>query len=453
MPDEFQKYIIVDVFGEGLALAYHLQCEGKEVITCMVDDLTYAMEKEDDEGDAKKYRLSQYNGLLKKITPDELMKIAEKIENKEEWFCIFDFNTIFKYADEFKKMGFTNGLFPTRLDYVMESDRDFAKRFVVKSYPGIKVAEVEQFKDVQEGIDFVNESDEFWALKGNDAGATTVVPSTKLIDNVRAELIDALQSGKETYERKGFILERQIRDGLEVCPEMIFYNGQRVASNIDLEDKSFSATDGAEKFGCAINVIRQTDMNCLLNQVAFPEATDKLAKRHAGLYYIDANLILKDGEYYFLEFCSGRMGFDAIFGECEMAGGTAEYFNALSHGMNPYKKKFAAGTRGFAMKKEDDGSIKDGISIRYPAESEEHLWFFGVQRGDGKIVNNKGSFGDSVFGIDLVAFTESSDDLEFACHKLNNLVSSFSFNGLYTRRDLDCVCGRVEGLEKFINEN
>lgn len=449
MPDEFNKYIIFSVYGEGISIAHHLMMEGKEVLVGLVDDVVDAMEKESEDPKAHKARWSNHDGMVEKMTGEKLLSLMEKIENKDEWCVLFDFNTLWKYADEARKMGFQYGLFPTRLDYTMEADRDFAKRFVMKNYPGVKVAEVEEFKDIQDGIEFINESDEFWALKGNDSSASTVVPRANLIGNVKAELIDALQSGKESYEKKGFILERQIRDGLEVCPEMIFMDGKRVISNVDLEDKAFSATDASEMFGCSLNVIVSTPLDCPLNEVAFPQAVDKLAKKHQGLYYIDANFLIKDGEYYYLEYCPNRMGYDAVYAEIDMSSGPSNYFNSLLHGVSPYKKKYGVGKRGFAQKREEDGSIKDNISIHFPQEMKEHLWFFSIKQGDGKYTNAKGAFGDMNHGIDLVAFTESSDDVDYACQKLDDVISSFSFNGLYVRENIKCICDRLEGLEKF----
>lgn len=451
MPDQFNKFLIITSFGEGLSIAHHLIMEGKDVLVGMVDDMQSVGEKESEDKDTHKLRWTMYDGILQKMTVEKLMDKVKNFKDKEEWCVLFDFNTQWRYAEEFLKMGFIYGLFPSRLDYKLESDREFAKQFVLKNYPGVKVAEVEEFKDIEGGIEFINESDEFWALKGNDTSASTVVPRTKLIENVKAELIDALQAGKESYEKKGFIFERQIRDGLEVCPEMIFMDGKRVASNIDLEDKGFSATDSSEMYGCSLNVIRETPMECPLNEVAFPEAVDKLAKKHQGLFYIDANFIIKDGEYYYLEYCPNRMGYDAVYAEIEMSDGPSNYFNALLHGENPYKRKFGAGKRGFMQKREEDGTIKDGIAIHFPEELQEHLWFWGCKKGDGKYTNTKGSFGDATHGIDLVAFTESSDDIDYAKQKLQEVINQFSFSGLYVRENIDCICNRLDGLEKFIN--
>lgn len=449
MIDEFSKFAIFSSFGEGLALASHLQDEGKEILVGLVDDMTEVQERKPEDPAQKRARWSQYNGILDKLTPEKFLKQLEKIEDKEEWFVIFDFNTQFKYADEALKMGFTNGLFPSKLDYKLESDRDFAKRAVVKNYKGVKVAEVNQFKTVEEGIEFIMESDEFWALKGNDASAETVVPNAKKLENVKAELIDALQKNSQVYQSKGYILERQIRDGLETCPQMIYYNGKRVASSVDLEDKSFSSTDGSEKYGCALNVIVSSPLDCELNDIAFPDFCDKLAKKHSGLYYIDFNNIQKDGEYYYLEYCSGRMGYDAVFAECDMAGSVSEYFNKLAHGENPYERKYGAGARGFAQKRTSDGEVQDGITINYDPDTKEHLWFFAVEQGGGRMFNTKGAWGDCYHGIDLVAFTASSDDYEYACQKLYDNVGDFSFNGLYCRRDMNCLDERIEVLKKF----
>lgn len=449
MIDEFQKFIVVSAFGEGLSLAHHLQMEGKEVMSVMVDDLADIGEKKPEDPAGNRSRWSQFNGVFDKISYEKALKSMEKMEDKEDWFVIFDFNTMWKYADQALDMGFINGLFPSQLDCQLEADRNFAKRAVVKNYKGVRVAEVEELKLVDDGIQFITESDEFWALKGNDAGAETVVPNAKSIENTRAELIDALQKNRQSYESKGFILERQIRDGLESCPQMVYYDGKRVASCVDLEDKSFSASDGSEKYGCALNVIQSTPMDCMLNDIAFPEFCDKLARKHTGLFYIDFNNIQKDGEYFYLEYCSGRMGFDAVFAEIEMNGSVAGYFNDLAHGVSPYKNTYGVGARGFAMKRDEDGAVQEGITINFDQEIASHLWLFAAEQGNGRFSNTKGAWGDSNHGTDLAAFTASSDDYEYACEKLYNYIGDFSFNGLYVRKDMCCLDERVESIQKF----
>lgn len=453
MPDQFNQFVLITAFGEALPLAHHLLMEGKDVVVGMVDDVKDIGEKESEDSEAHKLRWAAYEGMMEKMTVQKAMAFLKgvKDEERDNWFVIFDFNVLWKYADEAKKMGFRNGLFPSKLDYVLESDRDLAKDFVLKYYPALKVAEVEQFKMAEEGIEFIKESDEFWALKGNDAGATTVVPRHTNIEFVKDALVQALQSDSDSYQRKGYILERQIRDGLEVCPQMIWYNGKRVAASIDLEDKNYSDDEDSEKYGCAINLIASIPMDCELVKIAFPPETDKLAAKHPGLFYLDCNMIMKDGENYYLEYCSGRMGYDAIFAECDMAGGVGNYFNALAHGVNPYIKKYGAGVRGFSRKREKDGMLRGGIPIRFDLHVVDHLWFFGAQKKAGQFVNTGGAFGDNCHGIDLLAFTEAANDWEYAVIKLYDVISNFSHDGMYKRSDFKPVIEpRIEGLEKFI---
>lgn len=442
---EINKFILMTGYGEGLALAHHLQMEGKDVLVGMVDDMSQAGAKEEEDAETKKARLSQFNGILQKQPMDKLLKQMEKL-NPEEWFVIVDFNTLWRFAAAAKKLGFRQGIFPTKLDEQMEADRNFAKDFVQKHYPRVKVAETREFKSIDDGLEFLEDSDEFWALKGNDTAATTVVPFAQDLDNVKAELRDALHGDKETYERKGFIFERQIRDGANVTAAMIYSDGQRVASNVDFEDKRFSDNDGAEMMGCAINIIERTPLDADINDVAFPSAVDALAKLHPGLFYFDANLILKDGEFYFLEYCSGRLGYDSTFTECDMAGGVAPYFNGLTNKEEPYERRFGVGVRGFATKRED-GKVKTGMTIR--TDSDEHVWFYGAERFDGAYKNGHPS-GDTESGIDLASFTESSDDLEYAFQKLSNVVDGFSFKGMYSRKDYGVLDEHREGVQKYL---
>lgn len=451
MKEDKNKFAIFTAFGEGLSLAWHLQQEGYEVLVGMVSDIQDVGEDEEAPKN-KKIRWSAYDGMLKKQDAWKLLEKMDKFkpEEKDEWCVIFDFNVLYKFADKALKTGFKYGLFPTKLDFVLESDRDFAKRFVLKNYPDLKVAEVQEFKKVEEGIEFLRESDEFWALKGNHPDAKTVVPSAAILEHAIGELEDALNSSRSEYESGGFIFERQIREGLEVCPKMIWVDGKRVASIINLEDKRVSPNNGSAMEGCAIDILVSTPLDCMLNSIAFPPITDSLAKKHKGIFSLDANLIIKDGIVYFLEFCSGRLGYDEIFIECEMAGGVGHFFNSILKEESPYFNKYGVASRGFATKRDDEGLLKEDLRIQY--EDDAHLWHFAAKKDGDKILNTKGSFGNPVRGVDLVAFTESSDDAEYACIKLQQVIDSYSFPGLLVRNDCSTLLGRLDGLEKYISE-
>jgi uncharacterized protein YneR len=113
------------------------------------------------------------------------------MKNKEEVFVIFDFNNMWKYSQQVLDMGFTNGFFPTKADYVLEYDREKAKQIVKKHYTELEVAEVKEFSKIQEGIDFLNETEDLWALKGNEDTCDTVVPDTDNAEFSKQQQIDS----------------------------------------------------------------------------------------------------------------------------------------------------------------------------------------------------------------------------------------------------------------------
>lgn len=451
---KFQKWILFTCYNESSSLAMHLQKEGKDVMVGVVDDLKSAGMKKPEDKESKKRRQLNFKGILDIYKAEDLLKKMEKFPNKEDYFVICDFNSLYEYADKIIKMGFIHGLFPTKFDYKLENDRKMAKEFVESYYPELKVAECLEYKDIDEGIEMIEGSEEFWALKGNDISCQTVVPYTHNINFAREEIIDALRSHKEDYERQGYILERQIRDGVEFCPQMVCYNGIPVAYSVDIENKAIGSGNCSIKAGCAHDLVVAMDSDATIIPKAFPEAVLKLAKKHKGLFYVDANLILKDGELYFLEFCFQRMGYDAIQTECEMAGGVSNYFEAIANGCNPYEKKYGVAIRGFNMHKDDDGESKGGMQMRWLPEYEDHTWLYDAYKDD------KGKYLNCGYEWELLSvFTGSSDDVEYAIIKAYEAVNEFSFNEMYTRSEGDFndrnyhgnVLDRLEAIEDLIS--
>lgn len=432
---EFNKYIIFSVYADGGALAWHLQNEGKEVVLAQVNDIKTVGIKKPEDGETKKRRLTPFNGMLTKKKAEDLIKEMEKISNKDEYFVIFDFNSLYAYAEKATKMGFRHGIFPTKFDYDLENDRKWAKEFVQKHYPDLKVAEVEEYKTIEEGIEMIEGSEEFWALKGNDVECQTVVPGCKDLDFARAEIIDALKSHKEDYERQGYILERQIRDGIEFCPQIVFYDGVPLAYSVDLEQKAIGSGNTGPKVGCTMNIMVEMDPDAPIVRKAFPPAVYKLAASHKGLFFTDANIILKDGDYYYLEFCQNRFGYDAIQTECEMAGGVSNYFEALANGENPYQSKFGVAVRGLNMHRDHDGRVMNNMAMRWQPEVLPHLWPFDMHKN-----TEKGGYENGGYEYDLLCvFTASSDDLEYAIKKCYENINKFSFDEMYYRSQGDFV--------------
>lgn len=448
---KFQNWIIFTAYAESLSLAIHLLKEGKNVIFAQIDDLKSIGVDKPEDIDTKKRRIQPGDGIVDKVIAEDYIKKMAKFENKDDYFVIFDFNSLYPLAEKVVKMGFTNGLFPTKFDYKLENDRQFAKEFVQSYYPDLKVAEVEEFKTVEEAVEMLENSEEFWALKGNDISCQTVVPITTDLEFAKEEIIDALHMHKSDYEKQGFILERQIRDGIEFCPQAIFYNGSPVAYSVDVENKAIGGGNIGIKCGCMMNVVISMPSDAKIIGAAFPAVTTKLAAKHTGLYYIDANLILKDGELYYLEFCSQRMGYDAIQTECEMAGGVSNYFEALCNGQNPYQHKYGVAVRGINMHRDHEGNVKGDICMRWNPEMEHHIWFYDCHKDieTGKYANS---------GYELVVFGNASDDLDYAIIKTYEIIEGFSFDELYYRTYEDFICKeytgnileRIEAIESLI---
>jgi len=168
------KYIFFTFEGLSLPIVWRLLNDGEEVYVCQVEDLLIPGKKE--RAEYKNRRMSQYDGLIKKYPPSKMLKAMKSISNKDNYFVFFDFNNLYKYADIVQEMGFGNGLFPTEFDFQMEADRDKAQNFIKKYYPDVKVAERIEFKNIKDAINFINQSDKVWVLKGNSDDANTVVP-------------------------------------------------------------------------------------------------------------------------------------------------------------------------------------------------------------------------------------------------------------------------------------
>lgn len=439
----FNKYVIFSVWGEGVSVAWHLQNAGKQVIFAMLEDISLIGLKETP--DEKRRRMMIGKGIFNTKKAETFVETMQKWPDKDEWFIFFDFNNQWKLAKELKD--FPYGNFPTKFDFTMEGDRDSAKEVVKKYYPGVRLAEVEQFKSAEDAAEFLEESEEFWALKANSPDGKTVVPKTKDLMFAKREIMEALNASKPEYESKGFILERQIRDGLEVCTEGHWWDGELVSVVIDLENKMLGAGNTGFQVGCAGNLIHEIPMGSELAKLALPEIIQKEGKKRRGLWIADANFIIKDGDLYYLE-CGFRPGYDSFMTELEMAGGASFYFDSLFNGEPLFKSSFGVGIRGFNLKKEHDlpeGGTKIGLG-----DAMEHIWPYGLFKADG-------NFMDSNYTIDAILATGASDDPEYAAMKAYQVLESCSYDCIYYRPIHDWlstsypgnISTRLEGLQRL----
>lgn len=442
MNEPLHKYCFISTWGDSLPIAWHLQMEGKQVMFGLIDDMSTVGLKETPEEHKKRMMLGK--DLLDVHMAETLIEKMQGWEDKDEWFVFFDFNHQWKLADKVKD--FKYGLFPTRFDYQMENDRNLAKEFVKANYPGVSLPEVQEFSKVEDAEEFLEDTTEFWALKGNSPDGKTFVPNTDNIDFAKDEIVDMLKSNPKGYESKGFILERQIRDGLEVCVEGMWWNGDLVATTIDIEHKAIGAGNTGFQVGCSGNLIAEIPSDSQLATLGLPEAIQKVAKRRRGLYFADANFIIKDGEFFYLE-CGFRPGYDAIVAELAMAGGATLFFDKLVTGETLFDYTYGVAVRGFNL---NANNPDEGVKIRYTSELTPDLWPSGIYRKDGALY-------DCCYCTDAVLATGVSDDPDYAAIKAYDVLEACSYNSMYYRPRTDwfaqykgAIPGRVEEVEQYI---
>jgi len=424
------KYIWISYDGIGYPVAYKLLQEGQTVLIGQIQD-----NREMGNGDspekpeARRRRLSAYSGIFKKLPMPELIKEARKIKNKDEWFVVCDFNNLWRYADIFKKLGFKNGFFPSKEDFSMEDDRQKAKEIVMKNYPGLTVAPVNEFKKAADGIKFLQESEDetMYVLKGNDDGAQTVCPDTKIPILARQELITQLEKAGKDYEKGGYILEEKIMDPMEMTPEAMWYNGELIAMSVDIENKPMGAGNIGKQCGCAQDLVFKLDPQSKLAQAAFPPYVYAWAKKVKGLAIMDAGILLKDGKLYFTEFCSQRWGWDAFFTELAMCESVSAYFEALVAGKNPFVKRFGVATRGFNMDicSNDNMTVKNR-KMSWLQDGDKDTWVYDMKLKDGSPLNCGTAW-------DLVVFTGGSDNIDTAINQAHRAAEGFSFSNMIYR--------------------
>ena len=428
------KYIWISYDGIGYSIAYKLLQEGNEVLIGQIqDNKELGNNDKPEEPEAKRRRLSIYNGILKKLPMTELVAQARKIKNKDEYFVAFDFNNLWRYAELFKKMGFRNGFFPTQADFKMESDREAAKALVKKHYPDLTIGEVHEFKKTQDGIQFLaeQENDTMYVLKGNADSAQTVCPDTKIPILAKEEIVTQLEKDSANYEKGGFILEERIIDPIEFTPEAQWYNGKLIMITVDIENKPMGSGNIGKQCGCAEDVVFEIDPNSEAAKAAFPPYIYEEAKKHIGLFVFDAGLLYKDGKMYFTEFCAQRWGWDSFFTELAMCESVSAYFEALVSGKNPLKYKFGVSNRGFNIDTGSDERIVKDRRMSWLEEVDKQTWLYEMKLKDGAAINC-GNFWDF-----LVVWTGSGNTIENAVDKLYKACEGFSFSNLVYRPKFD----------------
>lgn len=426
------NYIFITADGHPLPIADRMKDDGKNVIVGLIED---PPSEETPESEEKRQEL--YQGILETQPAEALLEEMAKIENKDEWFIIFDYGDLWPWSQRALDMGFTKGVFPTEEGYTLEKDRKAGKAFAKENYPALHVAEAPQFKSVQDAVKFLNEnSDKIYVLKSEGSDAETVVPETPDPELAKLQVIGALQSEKGDYEKGGFTLEEKIKNPIEISPVMVFWNGEPLFSLVELENKGLGAGNIGRLTGGCQNLTIHTDLDCKLNEIAFPPAIYQLAKQQPGIGIYDAGLLYDGKRFCFTEFCSQRWGWDGIFSEISMSDGPVHHFDRIAEGKSPIVYKYGASVRLFQTQPDPKkpGLYQDGYTMDWMDEASDHLYFYCIRK---KELDGQEQFVSVGYRKDLGVATAASDYLEAAVGRAYAATKAFAMTGVYFRPQFD----------------
>jgi hypothetical protein len=437
------KYIIFTFDGGGFPIAKHLQDEGHEVIVGQVEErkatLTRAEKRSNGEEGVleKKRRLALYKNLVERVPADLLIKRMGRIKNPKEFFVLFDFNNLFRYADQVRDMGF-NGHFPTEQDRLFEVDRDAAKEFIKKYYPNIVITEKHEFRSIRRAKKFLRETKDVWVLKGKAQSAPTFVPEVNDPELARWQIIETLEAFSDSYEEAGFVLDKKIASPIEITPEKIYYDGVPICMSLNFENKPIGSGNLSLQTGCATDLVFPISMQNRIHDIAFPPIVDKLAKRHKGLFFWDASLLFDKttGTIHFGEFCPNRPWYNSFFTYLSQMPSTNHFFESVVAQKNP----FTLGTVGASVtlfnlhRDPTERYLLSGASVNYTQESAKNIWPYDVYK---KTKNDKMRIVG--YGWELSPITGAGRSIDEAVRNVYKNVDNFSLAGAYYRPKYDML--------------
>jgi hypothetical protein len=433
------KYLVFTFDGYGLPIAHQLQREGRDVIVAQVqsqDDVISEIERglDPEDEEERSRRLSLYDGLLEKTTEQEALRLLQGIRDPKEWFIFFDLNHHFKFAEQVQCLGF-HGNFPQEDDYLLEIDRERAKDFVAENYPNVRVGRKHRFEKAKEAEAFLNETDDLWVLKGLEEEARTVVPDVDDLDLAKGQILDALKQNPDEYESAGFILELLIPGAMELTPQKVYYDGEPVSTMMCIENKPIGAGNVGPMTDCAQDLVFWTDLDDKINRIAFPPVVDEMARQHRGLFFWDASLLIdrRSGHIFFGEFCANRPGYNALYVQSTLAGGSARLFESYAAGKNPYPENAVSlSTRIFNLFRDGRGRPTECATIDYKGRIEDGLWLKDVRKEGERLVTV--GYSDTVGVV-----TGAGQSVAEAARRAYRHLDQFSFEGAYYRPQFDLV--------------
>jgi hypothetical protein len=428
------KYIIFTFDGSGTPVAQHLQMEGQDVVLGIVNSMRSLISEEETEyivegRNDKAQRLELFDGLVKKRPAEELLTEMKSYKNPQDYFVFFDTNGLYALAEQIKDLGF-HGNFPTREDYLYETDRDKAKEFVKKHYAKLNIARKKEFSSINDAKKFLTDTDEVWVLKGNSDSANAFVPDVDDPLLAARQIIEVMDRDAGIYESEGFILELLIPSVMELTPERLYYDGVPLGTSVMIENKPLGSSNISVQTGCAADLVFPISDNDRINQIAFPPIVDEIAKQHKGLFYWDASILInkRDGKMYFGEFCPNRPGYNSSLTEFAQCGSVHEFFEKVSQKKNPFTLgTVATSIKIFNLHRDNETQqILSGLTVDFAPEIEKDIWLWDVKKKGKKLINI--GYGDAIAVI-----TGSGKSVEEAVNRMYRNLDKFSFVEAYYR--------------------
>lgn len=423
MDSTIKVFITLTSGWDGMPIAYHLQEEGCDSRIGQVQDKSELKQGEKEEPDDKKERLSQYDGMVKKYPAQRLVRALKKVPDKDSYFIFCDQNSLWPYAEELLKAGFTKGLFPTEQDFNFEKGREEAMNFVEENYPDVQIIPHQKVATADEAREIVNQSDVPLVIQSEGDFVSTIVGPDD-VEQSKQTILAALDKHEKDYAKGEIILKEKLVQPLEITPQMVFWNGEPVFTDIDIETKNIGdGENNGNQVGCGTNLIIRTELDEEINRIAFPPKVYEMAKKHTGIFVWDISLYITENGIYFGEFCSNRFGYDALMTEMTMSHGPRAYFESIMAGKTPLADfKFGTALRVFNLNRSKDQEIKVG--------SWKPAWLYEVKQKDDKLL----SVGDC---WDLGVVTGRGNDVTEAVNNLYANYDSLVFKEKYARTQED----------------
>lgn len=431
-------YCIFGFEGTGFSIAERLMEEGKHVLIGQVNDKKTILVKTEqvcvEDSSDKELRMRRYNYILEKIDAQKLVDRLKKIKDPQNYFLFFESNNLFYYSEQLKNFGF-KGNFPEEEDRLFEVDRNFAKNFVKRYYPKIKVAPKIKFRLINKAIEFLKKSKDAWVVKSQNDAVQTFVPESDEPNITNSQIIEHLENYRQYYEESGIFLELKIPNALEMDVEKIYYDGVPISLCLDIENKFVGCGNLSFQVGCAGDLNFSIPIDNPIHDICFPSIVDKLAKKRKGLFFWDASILIdqKTGEIYFSEFCPNRPRYNTIFTYLTQMPSVHYFFNSIVQKKNPFTfGSIGASVMLFNLLHDINGQILADASITISRNAKKNIWGYDFYKK-----SSSDRIRTSGYDIHLAPVTGTGKTITQAVDNLYDNVNGFSMGQVYYRPKFD----------------